>query len=417
MTGNTQDTTGGDLAAYRAREEALYRVREALFEADTWTAFAEALAESGLPEARVRQVVDPPVSIDLHTHSTCSDGEVPPRKLAWLARVLGLRAVALTDHDSVAGIRDLFAEAALLGVSAVPGVELSTGRSGLEILVYFPDAGAFFGFLTTPRGRRFVKYLEDKQQAVHEVTLKVLASVNRWLGKQGVPDEAHVTEAELDAWYGGRPPYYPGTVAVLGLKRLDGRRRKRLGIHDPRTFNTRVVTPALKRLGAAGGTRTGLDEATEEVREELARLDRAGIGAVVVLPHPKELVIKGKMTLGQVARTIRYLTAEARLDGVEVGCARDTEADVRAWREMMDEINAEIEAGTLAAPGPLLLASYTSDFHVLAPGRARGEITLAFGLLDERPGRRRGNLRPQTGPDELLEAMRRRAALRARGGC
>jgi len=413
MTGNTSETTGGDLASYRAREAALYRVREALFEADTWDAFAETLAEGGLPEARLRQLVDPPVAMDLHTHSTCSDGETPPRKLAWLARVLGLRTLALTDHDSVAGVRDLFAEAALLGVSAVPGVELSTGRSGLEILVYFPDAGAFFGFLTTPRGRRFVKYLEGKQQAVHEVTLKVLAGVNRWLGKQGVPDEKHVTEAELDAWFGGQKPYYPGTVAVLGLKRLDGRLRKRLGIHDPRAFNTQVVTPALKRLGAAGGTRTPLDEATEEVRTELARLDRAGIGAVVVLPHPKELVTKGKMTLGQVARTIRYLTAEARLDGVEVGCARDAEADVRAWREMIDEMNADIAAGGLAAAGPLLLASYTSDFHVLAPGRATGEITLAFGLLDERPGHRRGNLRPQTGPDELREAMRRRAACRA----
>ncbi|MFO8011745.1 MAG: PHP domain-containing protein [Phycisphaerae bacterium] len=415
MTNTETDQTGGDLASYRAREAALYHVRDALAQADAWDAFEQALSERGVPEARVRQVVDPPVTMDLHTHSTYSDGEVPPRKLAWLARVLGLETLGLTDHDSVAGTRDLYAEAMLLGVSAVPGVELSTGRSGLEILVYFPDVGQFFGFLTTPRGARFTKYLQRKQQAVHEVTLKVLASVNRWLKKQGVPAEEHVTEAELDAWFGGRPPYYPGTVAVLGLKRLDERRRKRLGIHDPRAFNTQVVTPALKRLGGAGGTRTGVDEATEEVRAELARLQRAGVGSVVILSHPKELVTKGKMTLGQVARTIRYLAAEARLDGVEVGCARDTEADVQVWREMIDEVNADIAGGNLSAPGPLLVASYTSDFHVLAPGRATGEITLGFGLLDERPGHRRGNLRPQTGAEELLEALRRRAALRAQG--
>jgi hypothetical protein len=415
MTRTQTDETGGDLAAYRAREQALYRVREALADADSWDVFAQALADGGMPEARVRQVVDTPVTMDLHAHSTYSDGEVPPRKLAWLARVLGLETVGLTDHDSVAGTRDLYAEAMLLGVAAVPGVELSTDRSGLEILVYFPDAGAFFGFLTTPRGARFAKYLERKQQAVHEVTLKVLASVNRWLKKHGIPAEEHVTEAELDAWFGGRQPYYPGTVAVLGLKRLDERLRKRLGLHDPRAFNTQVVTPALKRLGGGGGTRTGVDEATEEVRAELARLQRAGVGSVVVLSHPKELVTKGKMTLGQVARTIRYLAAEARLDGVEVGCARDTEADVRVWREMIDEISADIASGDLPGPGPLLVASYTSDFHVLAPGRATGEITLGFGLLDERPGHRRGNLRPQTGAEELLEAMRRRAARRAQG--
>ena len=59
------------------------------------------------------------------------------------------------------------------------------------------------------------------------------------------------------------------------------------------------------------------------------------------------------------------------------------------------------------------MASYSSDFHVLAPGLATGEITLGFGLLDERPEFRQGNLRPQTSPEELLEAMRHRAAVRA----
>jgi len=413
MTRSTSAETRGDLAAYRAREAALYHVRDALA-ADSWDDFLQMLADRDLPEARVRQIVDPPVPMDLHTHSTHSDGLVPPRKLAWLARIMGLKVIGLTDHDSVSGTRALYGEAMLLGVSGLPGVELSTGRSGLEILVYFPDAGAFFDFLTTPRGRRFTKYLERKQEAVHERTCKVLASVNRWLKKQGVPADEHVTEQELDDWFGGQKPYYPGTVAVLGLKRLDADARQRLGIHDPRAFNTKVVTPALKRLGGGGGMRVGLDEATADARKQLAAIARAGIGSVVVLPHPRELVTKGKMTLGQVAETIRYLTAEARLDGVEVGGSRDSPDDVRVWREMIDDVNAEIADGTLPAPGPLLMPGYASDFHVLAPGRATGEITLAFGVLDERPGHHRGNLRPQTGPDELLEAMRHRAAVRAR---
>jgi len=414
MTQTTSSAAGGDLAAYRARFEALRHVREALAAADSWDAFQRVLADRGLPEARLHQIIDPPVAMDLHTHSTYSDGETPPLKLAWLARALGLKAIALTDHDSVSGTRELYREATLLGVSTMPAVELSTGRSGLEILVYFPDAGAFFDFLTTARGRRFARYLERKQQAVHEATLKVLASVNHWLKRQGVPPDRQITEDELDTWFGGQKPYYPGTVAVLGLKRLDPSQRRQHGIHDPRTFNTKIVAPALRRLGAAGGTRTKIREATEDVRKQLAGFRRADIGAVAVLSHPRELVTKGKMSLGQVARTIRYLTAEARLDGVEVGCSRDSEADVRAWREIIEEINAEIAGGTLPAPGPLIMASYSSDFHVLAPGRATGEITLAFGLLDERPGHRRGNLRPQTTPDELLEAIRQRAAVRAR---
>ena len=404
--------TGGDLGAYRARESTLYQVRDALAASDKWDTFLENLEARGLPEARVRQIVDVPVAMDLHLHSTHSDGQVPAPKLAWLARVIGLRTIALADHDSISGTRALYGEAMLLGLSAMPAVELSTGQSGMEVLIYFPDAGRFFDFLNSPRGRKFAKYLEAKQQAVHAATLEVLLSVNRWLRRQGIPPDQQITEKELDDWFGGQPPYYPGTLAVLGLKRLAPRQRKSLGIHDPRTFNTKVVTPALKRLaGPPGEIKIG--QATEEVRSQLGTIRRSGTGSVAILSHPKELVTKGKMSIGQVARTIEYLVAKTGLDGIEIGCARDTEADVRVWREIVADLNRRIAQGALAAPGPLLVASYSSDFHVLAPGLATGEITLGFGLLNERPEHRQGNLRPQTSPEELLEAMRHRAAVRA----
>ena len=186
MTHTSSANAGAELAAYRVREAALYHIRDALAACEKWDDFLAALQIRDLPEPRIRQVVDVPVAMDLHLHSTHSDGEQPPHKLAWLARAMGLDVIAVTDHDSVAGTRDLYSEAMLLGLSAVPAVELSTGRGGLEILVYFPDAGAFFDFLTTAGGRRFTGYLKRKGQAVHEATLKVLASVNRWLGRHGV---------------------------------------------------------------------------------------------------------------------------------------------------------------------------------------------------------------------------------------
>jgi len=412
MTRLADTDTGGGVAAYRAREAALYQVRDALQAADTWDRFLEDLERRGLPEARIRQMVGVPVPMDLHLHSTHSDGQVPAQKLAWLARVIGLRTVALADHDSLSGTRALYGEAMLLGVSAIPAVELSTGQSGLEVLVYFPDAGRFFDFLTTPRGLKFAKHLADKQQEVHEATLEVLVSVNRWLKRQGIPAERHISVREVDDWFGGEKPYYPGTLAVLGLKRLAPQQRETLAIRDPRAFNTKVVTPALKRFLGVTSARTDLAQATADVRRELAALRRAGLPAVAILSHPKELVTKGRLSLGQVSEAIAYLVAKGGLDGVEVGGARDTEADVRVWREILDDLDARIAEGTLKAPGPLLVASYGSDFHVLGPGLATGEITLGFGLLDERPAYRRGNLRPQTTPEELLEAMRHRAAVR-----
>lgn len=64
-------------------------------------------------------------TIDLHTHSTCSDGSFSPAGLMRHAKEAGLSAVALTDHDCVDGLDDAEKEAARIGIEFVPGVELS----------------------------------------------------------------------------------------------------------------------------------------------------------------------------------------------------------------------------------------------------------------------------------------------------
>lgn len=62
--------------------------------------------------------------IDLHTHSTASDGELSPAELVDLAKKTGLRALALTDHDTVAGISEARSRAAELSLAFVAGVEI-----------------------------------------------------------------------------------------------------------------------------------------------------------------------------------------------------------------------------------------------------------------------------------------------------
>ena len=80
---------------------------------------------------------------DLHTHSTYSDGTCTPAEIIAKAEVLGLSAVALTDHNTVAGVPDFLAAARGSAVEAIPGVELSTnyGETELHILGLFlpPD--------------------------------------------------------------------------------------------------------------------------------------------------------------------------------------------------------------------------------------------------------------------------------------
>jgi predicted metal-dependent phosphoesterase TrpH len=70
---------------------------------------------------------------DLHVHSTCSDGTVSPAALISLARERNLQALALCDHNTVAGLPEFLSAAAGSGIEAVPGVEFSTDYRGTEL--------------------------------------------------------------------------------------------------------------------------------------------------------------------------------------------------------------------------------------------------------------------------------------------
>jgi len=80
-------------------------------------------------------------AVDLHTHSTASDGRLTPKQLMQLASAVGLDAIGLTDHDTTAGLAEAEAEAERLGLVVVPGVELSASYHGREahMLGYFID--------------------------------------------------------------------------------------------------------------------------------------------------------------------------------------------------------------------------------------------------------------------------------------
>ena len=80
--------------------------------------------------------------VDLHTHSAFSDGLLSPTQLVEEAVSRGVRTLALTDHDTVAGIPEACAAGERLGVEIIPGVELSTsltGGEGVHLLGYFID--------------------------------------------------------------------------------------------------------------------------------------------------------------------------------------------------------------------------------------------------------------------------------------
>lgn len=70
---------------------------------------------------------------DLHIHSNCSDGTLSPAELVRMAQALELGAVALCDHNTVAGLPEFLAAARESGVEAVPGMEFTTEYQGTEL--------------------------------------------------------------------------------------------------------------------------------------------------------------------------------------------------------------------------------------------------------------------------------------------
>ena len=63
--------------------------------------------------------------IDLHCHSTASDGTLPPEEVVRLAKANQLTGLALTDHDTIGGVAAASAEAAKFGIDFLPGIEIS----------------------------------------------------------------------------------------------------------------------------------------------------------------------------------------------------------------------------------------------------------------------------------------------------
>ena len=98
---------------------------------------------------------------DLHTHSVCSDGTCTPSELAAHAKELGL-IIALTDHNTAAGLPEFMDAAQKLGVTAVPGVEISTEHKGKELHL--------LGLFVLPEHYAVVERMVKEQHVLKEIS-------------------------------------------------------------------------------------------------------------------------------------------------------------------------------------------------------------------------------------------------------
>lgn len=188
--------------------------------------------------------------IDLHTHSWVSDGSEPPAEVVRLAVRAGCSAVAITDHDTTAGLAEATDVAQAVGITLVPGCEVScrgpvpdgsTVATSAHVLVYYAGTSG------TPLADELVTLRHDRRQRnlalvdrLHElgIPLRYEAVVARAAHEEGVGRPHFAAElvalgaAEdvhdaFDRWLGhGRPAYVPkarlGPADVADLARRSG---------------------------------------------------------------------------------------------------------------------------------------------------------------------------------------------------
>lgn len=271
------------------------------------------------------------MAVDLHLHSTASDGTDPPARIVELAIEAGLRAIALTDHDNLDGIGEA-RRAAGSDLEVVSGTELSVDWDGnaVHLLVYFlePEPGPLqdrLGWLQESRHTRNVRMVERCRDLGLDITF----------------DE--VFEEAL-----GRGVGRPHFAAVLLRK-----------------GHVESINEAFDRFLGSGGL-------VYEPRERLAADEAIELaiasGAVTSLAHPHTVGV-GR---DEFASTFRGL-AELGLHGIETYYA-EYEPALRAHLRDL-------------AHGLGLVATGGSDYHGsykpgLSVGRGKGDLVVRDEVLE-----------------------------------
>jgi predicted metal-dependent phosphoesterase TrpH len=142
--------------------------------------------------------------IDLHIHTVFSDGTYTPEEAVFRAKKLGLVAISITDHDSVAGLASALVAGKRLGIEVVPGVEMSTdvGEDEIHIL----------GYLLNWKKEDFLRQLEKFQAARANRNQKLLKKLDdlgmrvdyrevRKLAPRGVISRLHIARLMVEKGY------------------------------------------------------------------------------------------------------------------------------------------------------------------------------------------------------------------------
>lgn len=243
--------------------------------------------------------------IDLHTHSIYSDGTNTPAELVAMAEQRGLTALALTDHDTVGGLKDLFKAAKSSTVEVVPGIELSAecDKGTMHILGYYMDPEC-------PTLRKKMGKVRDGRKERNREILKKLNKLGYVLLWSEVKD---LSGADVV----GRPHFAEALVQR-------GYVNNRKAAFD--------LLLAKGRPGYAERYRYSAAECIELIHNA---------GGVAVLAHPATLYLKDDKMRAKLEELKGY-----GLDGLEVYYAEHQPENIRKFSKWAEEFGFICTGGT-----------------------------------------------------------------------
>jgi hypothetical protein len=142
--------------------------------------------------------------IDLHLHTTASDGVRSPSEIVNYAKTKGLQAIAVTDHDTIEGLEEAVTEGQRIGFEVIPGIEISAEHSpgSMHLLGYFLDIhhpllNERLAYLQKARAERNPKIVENLNRLGVKITYDEVVKASGG-GQVGRP---HFAQVLLDKGY------------------------------------------------------------------------------------------------------------------------------------------------------------------------------------------------------------------------
>jgi predicted metal-dependent phosphoesterase TrpH len=208
--------------------------------------------------------------VDLHVHTTASDGAFVPARVVARAAEAGLAAIAITDHDTIDGLPEALEAGERLGVRVVTGCEFSVGVpwGEMHLLGYFlpAESAELAGFLHEAR--------TDRERRAREMVQKLAAA--------GAPIEAEAVFAAADGGSVGRPHVARALLESGQVRSLDEAFDRFLGRGRPAFVEKSL--PAFRDVAALvhrlGGIVSAAHLKDRGNRTNLSRLRHEGLDAV-----------------------------------------------------------------------------------------------------------------------------------------